>query len=213
MADQFSLEVQRQIGAEPGVRDRLRRDVRERSVPDARRQPAAAVLRQPVHDGPRVDPTRRRDPSARQHGESWYHSLQTGLDKRLSHGLSAGVHYTWSRYLDTASEVFNPSSGEVAVAQDSFDIDADKGRVRVRSPAPPHAATSSGSCRGCATSEASSARCSAAGRSARSSRSRAARRSRRSTASDPTGRARRDRRAGRQRDPAESQHRSRSVEA
>ena len=58
--------------------------------------------------------------------ESWYHSLQTGLDKRFSDGLSAGVHYTWSKYLDTASEIFNPSSGEVAVAQDSFNIDADK---------------------------------------------------------------------------------------
>ena len=27
--------------------------------------------------------------------------------------------------MDTASEIFNPSSGEVAVAQDSFDLDAD----------------------------------------------------------------------------------------
>jgi hypothetical protein len=60
--------------------------------------------------------------------ESWYNSLQTGLEKRMSGGLSAGLHYTWSRYLDTASEIFNPSSGEVAVAQDSFDIAADKGR-------------------------------------------------------------------------------------
>ena len=42
----------------------------------------------------------------------------------MSGGLSAGLHYTWSKYLDTASEIFNPSSGEVAVAQDSFDIAA-----------------------------------------------------------------------------------------
>ncbi len=38
--------------------------------------------------------------------------------------MSAGLHYTWSKFLDTASEIFNPSSGEVAVAQDSFDIEA-----------------------------------------------------------------------------------------
>ena len=38
------------------------------------------------------------------------------------------MHYTWSQYLDTASEVFNPSTGEVAVAQDSYDRGADKGR-------------------------------------------------------------------------------------
>ena len=56
-------------------------------------------------------------------GESWYHSLQTQLDKRLSRGLSAGVHYTWSRFEDTVSDVFNPSVSEVAVAQDSFNLD------------------------------------------------------------------------------------------
>jgi hypothetical protein len=38
------------------------------------------------------------------------------------------MHYTWSRFEDTASEIFNPSSGEVAVAQDSFNIAGDKGR-------------------------------------------------------------------------------------
>ena len=42
--------------------------------------------------------------------------------------MSAGVHYTWSRFVDTASEIFNLSSAEVAVAQDSFDLDGDKGR-------------------------------------------------------------------------------------
>ena len=64
--------------------------------------------------------------------ESWYHSLQTGLEKRLSGGLSAGLHYTWSHYLDTASEIFNPSSGEVAVSQDSFDIGGGQGPLVVR---------------------------------------------------------------------------------
>ncbi len=59
---------------------------------------------------------------------SIYHSLQVSLDKRLSKNFSAGVHYTWSAFIDTASEIFNPSSGEVAVAQDSFNIRADRGR-------------------------------------------------------------------------------------
>jgi hypothetical protein len=78
--------------------------------------------------------TQRQDPSRgvirlrTNTAESWYHSLQTQLDKRFSRGLSAGVHYTWSRFEDTASEIFNPSAGEVAVAQDSFDLDAEKGR-------------------------------------------------------------------------------------
>jgi hypothetical protein len=50
------------------------------------------------------------------------------MDKRLSKNFSAGIHYTWSAFIDTASEIFNPSSGEVAVAQDSFNIRADRGR-------------------------------------------------------------------------------------
>src|SRR6266540_5350054 len=58
--------------------------------------------------------------------ESDYHSMQVSLDKRLSRGFSAGVHYTWSKFLDTASDLFNPSGGEVAVAQNSFDIKADR---------------------------------------------------------------------------------------
>ena len=102
--------------------------------------------------------------------ESWYHSLQTSLDKRFSDGLSAGVHYTWSQFDDTASEVFNPSSGEVAVAQDSFDLDGRQGPRRRTTGRTASPATSCGSCRGCATSRAWSARSSAAGRSARSSR-------------------------------------------
>lgn len=57
-----------------------------------------------------------------------YHSLQVSFEKRLSQGVSAGVHYTWSSFIDTASEIFNPSSGEIAVAQDSYNIEADRGR-------------------------------------------------------------------------------------
>jgi len=46
----------------------------------------------------------------------------------VARGFSAGLHYTYSKFIDTASEIFNVSSAEVAVAQDSFDIGADKGR-------------------------------------------------------------------------------------
>jgi hypothetical protein len=79
--------------------------------------------------GPRVDPTRGVIRLRANAAESWYHSLQTGLDKRFSNGLSAGLHYTWSRFTDTASEVFNTSQGEVAVPQDSYNIGGDKGRA------------------------------------------------------------------------------------
>lgn len=60
--------------------------------------------------------------------ESDYHSMQVSFDKRLSRGFSAGLHFTWSSFIDTASELFNPSGGEVAVSQDSFNRDSDRAR-------------------------------------------------------------------------------------
>ncbi|MCM3903104.1 MAG: TonB-dependent receptor [Pyrinomonadaceae bacterium] len=59
---------------------------------------------------------------------SIYHSMQASVEKRLSRGFSAGVNYTWSSFIDAASEIFNPSSGEVAVSQDSFNRSTDRAR-------------------------------------------------------------------------------------
>ena len=128
LADQFSVEMQRQLGQNLAVRvgyvGTFGKDLFQ-TLDGNPRQPFCG---NPCTTGPRVDPTRGVIRLRANEAESWYHSLQTGLEKRLSGGLSAAVHYTWSRYIDTASEIFNPSSGEVAVAQDSFNIDADKGR-------------------------------------------------------------------------------------
>ena len=64
-----------------------------------RRQPFCG---NPCTTGARVDPSigviRLRANAA----DSIYHSLQTGLEKRLSNGLSAGAHYTWSKFIDEA---------------------------------------------------------------------------------------------------------------
>lgn len=60
---------------------------------------------------------------------SIYHSFQTSIEKRLSNSFSMGAHYTWSAFIDNASEIFNPSvAGEVAVSQDSYNRDVDRGR-------------------------------------------------------------------------------------
>jgi hypothetical protein len=124
-ADQFSLEVQRQLGANVALRvgyvGTFGKDLFQ-TLDGNPRLPFGGA------SGPRVDNTRGVIRMRANTAESWYNSLQTGLEKRMSGGLSAGVHYTWSRYLDTASEIFNPSTGEVAVPQDPFDIRADKGR-------------------------------------------------------------------------------------
>ncbi len=73
---------------------------------------------------PNQGPTRLRTNS----GSSIYHSLQSSLEKRLSRGFSAGFHYTYSTFIDTMSEIFNVSSGEIAVAQNSYNRRADRAR-------------------------------------------------------------------------------------
>jgi len=73
---------------------------------------------------PNQGPTRLRTNS----GMSIYHSLQTSLEKRLSRGFSFGLHYTYSTFIDTMSEIFNVSSGEIAVAQNSYNRRADRAR-------------------------------------------------------------------------------------
>jgi hypothetical protein len=61
---------------------------------------------------------------------SIYHSLQTSLEKRLSRGLSMAAHYTWSAFIDTASDYWPTSvNGDVPIAQDSFNRRADRGRA------------------------------------------------------------------------------------
>ncbi|CAN5328765.1 carboxypeptidase regulatory-like domain-containing protein [soil metagenome] len=82
----------------------------------------------PIVLAPRVDPARGVIRLRGNRASSIYNALQTSLEKRLSRGFSAGVNYTYSSFIDTASETFNPSNAEVAVAQDSFDLEADRAR-------------------------------------------------------------------------------------
>ena len=57
-------------------------------------------------------------------GSSIYHSLQASFDRRFTRGLSGGAHYTYSSFIDNGSEVFSPSSAEVATPQDPFNRNA-----------------------------------------------------------------------------------------
>jgi len=60
---------------------------------------------------------------------SIYHSLQTSLEKRLSQNIGFAAHYTWSAFIDGASEIFNPSArGEIAFSQDPYDRRSERGR-------------------------------------------------------------------------------------
>lgn len=77
----------------------------------------------------RVDPSRGTIRLRANAASSIYHSLQTSLEKRFSQSYSVAAHYTWSAFIDDASEIFNPSvAGEIAVPQDSFNRRAERGR-------------------------------------------------------------------------------------
>jgi len=81
-----------------------------------------------VTDSCRVDPTRATIRLRANAASSIYHSMQVSMEKRLARGFSAGLHYTWSSFIDEASEIFNPSPGEIAIVQDSFNRGADRAR-------------------------------------------------------------------------------------
>ena len=57
-------------------------------------------------------------------GMSYYNGLQTRLDVQALHGVTAGVSYTFSRTIDTSSEVFNSIGGgsTLAYPQNPFNI-------------------------------------------------------------------------------------------
>ena len=78
---------------------------------------------------PRLDPSAGAMRLYADTGSSIYHSMQLSMDRRFKSGLSTGVHYTWSSFIDTASDTFNASvRGEVAIAQNSFDRSAERAR-------------------------------------------------------------------------------------
>jgi hypothetical protein len=142
-ADQFSLEISRELSKDvilrvgyvgtkgnglfqtvdgnPVVRERTNRN----DPAFLYNPPGTTLTNQPR----RVDLTRGVERLRCNCAQSIYHSLQVSLDKRLSKNFSAGVHYTWSSFIDTASEIFNPQpQGEVATPQDPFNRNADRAR-------------------------------------------------------------------------------------
>jgi hypothetical protein len=141
-ADQFSFEVSRELSKDwvlrvgyvgtkgnglfqtvdgnPVVQQRT-----NRTDPAFLYNPTSTLTNQPR----RVDLTRGVERLRCNCAQSIYHSMQVSLDKRLSRNFSAGLHYTWSTFIDNASEIFNPQpQGEVAVPQDPYNRNADRAR-------------------------------------------------------------------------------------
>jgi hypothetical protein len=82
----------------------------------------------PIALAPRVDPARGTVQLRANSATSTYDALQVSFEKRLSRGFSGGLHYTRSRFIDTASDIVNPSTSEVAVSMDPFNLNVDRGR-------------------------------------------------------------------------------------
>ena len=59
---------------------------------------------------------------------STYNALQVSLTKRLSSNFSAGLHYTWSTFIDDMTDVLPASTSESNRSQNPFDRRADRGR-------------------------------------------------------------------------------------
>jgi len=121
-ADQFSLDVQRQLTDNFVLRMGY---VGTKGI----------GLFQTLEGNPRVPfSTQRQDPSRgmirlrANTGESSYHSLQLSGEQRISRGFTGGFHYTWSSFIDDGSDVGNTSVGEVGTLQDPYDTDSDRGR-------------------------------------------------------------------------------------
>jgi hypothetical protein len=59
---------------------------------------------------------------------STYNALQASLTKRLSRNFSAGLHYTWSTFIDDVTDIIPASTSEFSRSQNSFDRRADRAR-------------------------------------------------------------------------------------
>lgn len=126
-AEQFSLNLQRQIGSDWSLTVgwiATKGTALFQSLdgnPNTFGPPGRAVIR--------VNPNRGVIRHRASSASSIYHAFQTSVERRYSKGLLLGAHYTWSAFIDDASEIFNPAvSGDVAVSQDSFGRLSDRGR-------------------------------------------------------------------------------------
>jgi hypothetical protein len=128
-ADQYSLEVSRELSKNLVMRVGYIGTKGNALFQTVDGNPIIPTRLSRTDPATRVDPTRGVERLRCNCAQSIYHSLQVSLDKRLSQNFSAGVHYTWSTFIDTASEIFNPQpQGEVATPQDPFNRNADRAR-------------------------------------------------------------------------------------
>jgi outer membrane receptor protein involved in Fe transport len=82
----------------------------------------------------RPNPTFQSIMTNRNVGYSGYNSLQLGLRKEFTTGLSVIANYTWSRTIDIGSATPGGAGGSLDVIQNDYDLNANKGRATSDSP-------------------------------------------------------------------------------
>jgi len=82
----------------------------------------------PPNFGRRVDPNREAVRLYTNSAASTYDAMQASLTKRLSNNFSAGLHYTWSTFIDDGSDIFAASATENALPQDPFNRRSSRAR-------------------------------------------------------------------------------------
>ena len=127
--DQFSLEIQREITKDIVMTVgyiRTRGTGLLQTVDGNPCRPGLTCSN--PNFGNRVDPKLESVTLYTNSASSTYDALQVSLTKRLSNDVTAGFHYTWSTFIDDASDVFAPAASESGRSQDSFDRRADRAR-------------------------------------------------------------------------------------
>jgi hypothetical protein len=90
-------------------------------------QPQPSVLPPGLPFVPRPNPRFDDIDLLESRANSNYNALQARFQQRLTHGLSVLVSYTWSKSIDDASNFFT-SAGDPNFPQNSYDVDAERGR-------------------------------------------------------------------------------------
>jgi hypothetical protein len=80
----------------------------------------------PGVNGTRLNPSRGSIGARTNAGNSIYHGLQADLTRRFRGGLFFEMAYTWSKSIDTGSEVFTTTGGS-SYPQDPFNIRGERG--------------------------------------------------------------------------------------
>ncbi len=127
-AEQFALQFQRELPANYGFTIgyvATKGTALFQTIDGNPTVPTAPGTARTVRQNPNRGVIRLRANST----SSIYHSLQTSLEKRISRDIGFAAHYTWSAFIDGASEIFNPSArGEIAFPQDPYDRRSERAR-------------------------------------------------------------------------------------